>query len=67
MAQSEVRADEETVPTVEWVTYEPDKSYGASVRLPQGFISGSLTVTDKGRYANVDIFSVVENSQGQGI
>lgn len=69
VAQSEITADKETepVPTVEWFTYEPDKSYGASVRLPQGFISGSLTVDDKGRYAYIDMFEVDKASQGKGI
>ena len=54
-------------PTVEWVTYKPDKLYGASVKVPEGLISGSLTVGENGSYGYIDIFQVDPQFQGKGI
>lgn len=56
-------------PNVKWVTYEPDKKYGAKVSLPhECFISGNITYIDEKRaQLYIDMFQVNEKIQKGGI
>ncbi len=59
--------EERALPTVQWWAVEEDNPY-ATVRLPHGQITGTLTqFADRRPSAYIDIITVEEQFQGQGI
>lgn len=56
-------------PVVEWVTYVPDKQYGAKVSLPhECFIGGNINYLDENKaQLYIDMFQVNEKIQKGGV